>query len=190
MSSLAELLPFEDPPTSWFTSHPNFTRGCLTFLWNGLTSDTRKTYKAAKTSYNLFCKLHDLGAFPATTKSLAEWITWRANGSGGKRLKPSTIQIYLSAVRSKHVDRGLPTDVFDSDFLRRLQTGIKRLRPVQLKQQAEPLTSDLVERLASIPLDNNASSFVDDPNFKTANCVAFAGFLRSGEFMYDSMTEL
>ena len=119
--------------------------------------------------------------WPANENVLAEWISLRARGSTTERaLKPDTLQSYLSALRSVHVDRRLPTDVFESEWLHRIVMGIRRLTPHEFKARAAPITLDILEKITSPDAPT-----ADELNLNTACKVAFAGFLRSGEFLHD-----
>jgi hypothetical protein len=123
----------------------------------------------------------NLSPWPANENVLAEWLSLRARGSTTERaLKPDTLQSYLSALRSVHVDRRLPTDVFQSEWLYRIITGIRRLTPYEFKTRAAPITLDILEKITSAEPPT-----VDELNLDTACKVAFAGFLRSGEFLHD-----
>jgi hypothetical protein len=123
----------------------------------------------------------NLSPWPANENVLAEWLSLRARGSTTERaLKSDTLQSYLSALRSVHVDRRLPTDVFQSEWLYRIITGIRRLTPYEFKTRAAPITLDILEKITSAEPPT-----VDELNLDTACKVAFAGFLRSGEFLHD-----
>jgi hypothetical protein len=78
------------------------------------------------------------------------------------------------------VDRRLPTDVFQSEWLHRIITGIRRLTPHEFKARAAPITLDILEKITSPD-----ATTVDELNLDAACKVVFAGFLRSGEFLHD-----
>jgi hypothetical protein len=119
--------------------------------------------------------------WPANENVLAEWISLRARGSTTERaLKPDTLQSCLSALRSVHVDRRLPTDVFQSEWLHRIVMGIRRLIPHEFKARASPITLDILGKITS---PNAPTS--DKLNLDTAYKVAFV--LRSGEFLHDRL---
>jgi hypothetical protein len=184
MPSLAgpHFLQFQTPPPDWLAEVGHLSASCASFLWNGLSHDTRRVYSSARTSYEDFCSnIMDVVPWPANENVLAEWLSLRARGSTTERaLKPDTLQSYLSALRSVHVDRRLPTDVFQSEWLHRIITGIRRLTPHEFKVRAAPITLDILEKITS-----PEATTVDDLNLDTACKVAFAGFLRSGEFLHD-----
>jgi hypothetical protein len=133
---------------------------------------------------NTFAPSNKIKPWPASEESLGRWISIRASGTDSPLLgqgKPDTIQGYLSALRSRHVDLGLPTDVFDSEHLRRLLKGAKRLynRPVLERRL---ITRDILSRLTSpsLPGPRTGISDINALNFDTAFKVAFAGFFRLG----------
>jgi integrase len=114
---------------------------------------------------------------------LAEWAALRAHGAlHENKLSPDTLQSYVSALRSVHVDRGLPTDVFEHERLQRIINGIRRATPFQAKKKAAPLTPDILTQVTHPWQD---SLEIDNVNLDAAFKVAFAGFLRSGEFLND-----
>jgi hypothetical protein len=101
-----------------------------TLLWNGLAVDIRKRYQSPIKSYEYFCAINKISPWPASEESLGRWISIRATGSNSlllRQAKPDTIQGYLSALRSYHIDLRLNTDVFDSEYLERPLKGAKRL---------------------------------------------------------------
>jgi integrase len=117
-------------------------------------------------------------AWPTTVQPLAEWVTFRAHGSPDEdKLSPDTLQSYLSALRSVHVDRRLPTTVFESEFVHRVLKGLRRSTPLHDKSRAAPITRPILEQI----LVHNAID-TDDINVNAAFTSAFSGFLRSGEF--------
>ena len=183
MPPLAEFLHFENPPPSWLLEVGDLTPSCATFLWYGLATETRRAYNAARISFENFCASYSTPAFPAKLHMLAEWATLRAHGAlHENKLSPDTIQSYVSALRSVHVDRGLSTDVFEHERLQRIINGIRRATPFTAKKKAAPLTPEILTQVTQPWRD---SLDIDDVNLDAAFKVAFAGFLRSGEFLHD-----
>ena len=149
-------------------------------LWAGLSAATRKSYDAPVQSYQTFCAMRSLQPWPATKSTLCLWVTTRAFSSSEKhqsQLKPDTLQIYLSAIRSYHIDRCIPIEVFKSAFLARLVQGARNFfsgpRHARL-----PITPDLLTAITPSPISR------DDINMTAAFKLAFAGFLRMGEFTH------
>ncbi|KAF5384159.1 hypothetical protein D9615_003180 [Tricholomella constricta] len=135
-------------------------------------------------SYIDFVRLHpavldEPGKYlPATDKSIVEW----ACHLGDRGLQPKTIKSYLSAVRSLHVDEGLPFAACESETVRRVIRGIKRYRGERERSPKLPITPSLLQRLASISGDLSDGFNV---SFDAAIKTAWSGFLRCGEFTLD-----
>ena len=161
-------------------------------IWHGLSPSTRTTYRSARTSFEYFCAVRNQPAFPAQRLHLIEWATIRSTGSSEchqDRITSDTIASYFSALRSVHVDRGLPTTVFDDETLRRVLAGIKRRQPHHESSQAKPITLDILETAFNTNTDLSTmteSQKIDEINTVAAATVAYGGFLRSGEFTYES----
>jgi len=167
------------PPTfPQDTNSPSHQYALL--LWAGLSAGTRRSYQAATQSYEHYCGLHKLTAWPASEESLGRWIATRAFGSADRyqgQIKPDTIQSYVSALRSYHVDLGLPTAVFKSPTLDRLIQGARSLFQGSRRERL-PITRELLTTVTP------SSSSIDDVNVNAAFKLAFAGFLRMGEFTH------
>ena len=149
-------------------------------LWAGLTPGTRKSYEPAVRSFEHFCKFRNQEPWPANESMLGQWVTTRAYGSTDhlmSQLKPSTITSYLSALRSYHIDRRIDTLVFDSPHLLRLVQGAWSLFPSR-KHERLPITRDILTRITPPPTSR------DDYHIDAAFKLAFAGFLRMGEFTH------
>ena len=112
-----------------------------------------------------------------------EWVTGRVFGSAEPKqgqIKPKTVKSYLSALKSYHVDRNLDTQAFSSPRVNRMLSGARSLFP-QIKKERLPITKDVLEQVTSVvPIS------IEDLNIDTAFKVAWAGFLRMGEFTYTS----
>lgn len=104
-----------------------------------------------------------------------EWVS----SLGFRGLQPNTIKNYLSALRSLHVDEGLPFDACESETVKRAIRGIKRFFGEKDRNPKQPITLEILQKLASIPGD------LEDPfnaSFDAAIKLAWAGFMRCGEF--------
>ena len=186
MPSMAELLNFNPPlkEQEHELKHLKLSNDALYFLWHGLAPDTRTGYNSAKKSYEYYCGQFRLQAWPAQEKTLVEWITGRGTGRSklkyqGK-VKPGTIASMLSALQSVHVDRKYSLNLFDSPWLKRVLDGIKRCQPTLTPtKKAKPISLSTLHKLV-----DSCSSSLSDIHFSTACKVAFAGFLRLGEFTY------
>jgi len=84
-------------------------------------------------------------------------------------------------LRSAHIERSLDTSVFDAPVIKRVIRGAKRVYGEGVKKLRLPLTAPILHKVI-----NEARDDFDSVNIKAALCVAFAGFLRSGEFTWDT----
>lgn len=117
MSTLAGPLEFNAPPAEFINSITDLSTPAKTLLWYGLSPNTRSGYNSAINSYTLFCASYGTQAWPALEPILIEWVTGRVFGSAAPKqgqIQPKTVESYLSALKSYHVDRNLPTDAFSS----------------------------------------------------------------------------
>lgn len=152
-----------------------------TLLWYRLEAKTRYNYLTAKRSYQTYCQIHQLEPWPATTRNLECWVALRAYGSKLPRqhqISFKTIRSYLSALRSIHINNNWPPKVFENKRLRRIIQGAAHIFP-HLKKNRFPITKDILQKII-IPRPHSLA----DLNHNTVFIVAWAGFLRSGEFTY------
>lgn len=183
MPALVDIIDFEAPPREFFDNIGTVSSPCTTLLWLGLSPGTRANYSTAIRSFEFYCSDKGLDPWPAKEQILGEWITVRAFGntcSSEGKLKADTISSYLSALRSVHVDRRIPTTVFDSPWLERLVKGARRAF-VQRRKDRLPIGKDVLAKITSPP-----TRTTDDLNCLAAFKVAWAGFLRLGEITYKS----
>lgn len=150
-------------------------------LWYGLEKKTRGVYRSAIQSYEFFCHYYNFEAWPATSRTLEKWVATRAFGSRlpkQKQLAGKTIRSYLAALRSVHVDGNWPVEVFENHRLRRIIRGALRMFP-HLNKVRLPITKRVLRKII-----HRRALDVSELNFDVACKVAWAGFLRSGEFTY------
>ena len=116
-------------------------------------------------------------AFPATSKVLADWVAHLAN----KRPKAKTLKAYITGVRSIHVDMGYEDlSPFHSPRLERVIAGLRRMRGEAETRERRPITKDLL--LQMLPYFDRETR--EGSTLHAAFCLAFAGFLRIGEFTH------
>jgi hypothetical protein len=166
------------PPPEWVDKIGSCTRTLSNFLWSGLGKETRTVYQSGQNSWETFTRMNNFTAYPATELGLGEFICSRAVGSlGVTRISPDSIQANLSAIKSIHVDRRVECFVFDSPWIKRILAGIRRCYSSPRSKQAEPMTEEVLQRITDVNTTN-----LQQLNFSVASIVAFAGFLRMGEF--------
>ena len=153
------------------------TDKCQFYLTNGLAPSTRQVYASAQRQFLDFCSQDtpfepSQPLLPASEQTLMRFCTHLAD-----RLHHSSIKVYLSAVRSLHIDYGFPDPIVNRLQLQRLLRGIKRHQGPNLPQH-QPVTADLMSVL------HKSLDFVstDSVMLWTAYFLGFFGFLRAGEF--------
>jgi integrase len=98
-----------------------------------------------------------------------------------RNVRPATAKAYISALRSLHLRNNHDTSAFDDPRVSLILEGGKKVFGEGTRRIRLPLTSDILARI--IPRVSNDK---DGLNLKAALCVAFAGFLRSGEFTWET----
>ena len=174
---------FEPPPQEFIDSITNVSYPVKTLLWYGLSTKTRQGYDTAISSNTLFCATRGVISWPASELILAEWIAGRVFGSNmvkQNRITANTIQSYLSALRSYHIDHHLSIDAFSSPLIDRMLKGARHIYP-HSKKECLSITKDILVKITStIPIS------IEEINIDTAFKVAWAGFLRLGEITYSN----
>jgi len=150
---------------------------CQNFLSEGLALSTRKTYASAKNKFINFClqlgKVHPNGS-PCPAE---EWTLCLFATSLAESVRHSTIKVYLSAVRSLHIEQGLPDPLLNCLQLQRVVRGIKRTQGCSSYQRL-PITDEIMMVICrSLDL-----GLPDHCMFWAACTLAYFGFLRSAEF--------
>ena len=145
-------------------------------LDNALAPATRKNYDSARSSYESLCRHFGYTPFPASIKTITHWLA-----EVMRKAKPATAKGYLKALRSTHVEKGLATIVFNDPRIELVIRGGKGVYGEGDKKLRLPLTAPILCKVV-----NEIRDDYDGINLKAALCVAFAGFLRSGESTWDN----
>ena len=117
-------------------------------------------------------KLHPSGSpCPTDEWTLCLFATFLA-----RSVQHSSIKVYLSAVRSLHIEEGFPNPLVNCLRLQRVVRGIKRTQGCSQVQRL-PITDDILLNIFN-SLD---LSLPDHCMFWAARTLAYFGFLRSAE---------
>ena len=174
---------FDPPPQEFIDSIQNVSYAVKTLLWYSLSTRIRQGYHTAISSYTLFCATRGVRAWPASELILAEWVAgrvFRADMVKQNRITANTIQSYLSAPRSYHVDHHLPVQAFSSLLIDRMLKGAHHIYPHSKKERL-PITKEILIKIASvIPIS------IEEINIDAAFKVTWAGFFRLGEITYSN----
>ena len=100
-------------------------------------------------------------------------------------MAPSTIRVYLAAVRHAQILEGFPEPREASSLprLHLVQSGIRRARAEAstLSRQRLPITPALLHRMRPVPLTEGGALAYDDVLLWSAATMCFFGFFRAGE---------
>jgi len=110
----------------------------------------------------------------------------------GGQCAPTTIKKKLSALRTAHIDAGFDATHLVSSVIETTIRGIKRFHGERGEGRAIPITLPVLERILAT-LDQYptiAGGRRNADNCATAFAMAFAGFLRMGEFTYTSFDRM
>ena len=170
------------PPESWFSHlhQSGLSRVAAYYLWRGLAPSTRRNYDTPRSRFTLFCTLsnfrHQNGCcFPAKAIWLIEWLVSLAG-----TVKVKTLKLYLAGVKSYQLDLGLECSAFIDPRLERTIQEIKRDHNEPERRSRTPLTRPYLLQILTCLSRLDYNHVV----LRAAFTLAFAAFLRVGEFTY------
>lgn len=151
---------------------------CFGFLSRGLADSSRRTYASGMKKfwsfYALFPDLFPSSPIPASEYQLMMFVSWLAQS-----LSPASVDVYLAAVRSYHIDWGFSDPTEKKPRLRRVLQGIHRSH-VGSRAPRRPITRDLLCTIHRTLF--RVDTGFDTVMFWSACSLAFYGFLRVSEF--------
>ena len=183
----------EPPPQNWLELVGG-DRLEAYYLWHGLSASTWRSYRNTPEQYARFYKIKGYPAphFPAVPARSRPWIAAEAEkmvrekGSlAGKSLKRK-----VGAFKSYHDDMGWDTPIINGRVERVIRVA-NRWHGISKKDQPIPITLPILRRILTY-IRQLPSSFGGATSAKavvTAFTLAFACFLRMGEFTHDKYDE-
>ena len=120
----------------------------------------------------------DGNVLPASQCTVMEWVT----SLGAQGLQPKTIKAYLAGLRSLHINSDLPFTACEAPVVQCLIRGIKHYHGECARHPKLPITLNIL-RMLCMALSESTSAI--DHTMKAVMTLAFAGFLRCGEFTLD-----
>ena len=150
---------------------------CHFFLAQGLAQSTQKSYASGQRRFIAFCrqagKLHPDGSpCPVEEWTLCLFVSFLADS-----IQHASIKVYLSAIRSLHIEQGFPDPLLNCLRLQQVMRGIKRF-------QGSPVAARLpiTDSLMMVIRQSLNVTLHDHCMFWAACTLAYFGFLRSAEF--------
>ena len=144
-------------------------------LGSALTAGSKKSYQRAWVSFQIFYdRFYGSSSpqLPLSSPQLAPFISYLS----AKKLAPSTITCYLSAISYVHKTKGYidPTKLF---LVHKLLTAVSRQRLADLRL---PITRPVLHELIK-SLQHTTSSAFQRSLYSAMFLLAFYGFFRVGE---------
>ena len=132
----------------WYQTYAHLYPYVAFFLWHGVSSLTRSTYRTGQKSFTDFIALHlqfrntDGSVLPASQTALLEWVTWI---SSIKRIQPKTIKLYITHLQSAPVNAEPPFMACKSPLLKWVIRGFKQYLGKADRKPKFPITSEVLE---------------------------------------------
>ena len=160
---------------------PSLARALLKAVTESNAETTRRGYQSATNKYVKFCELRKLDPWPVQEEVLGAWIVRLMT-----TVKPSSLRVYLAAVKGENQLLGFQWSMQNSFIVQRVLKYVKRTLPTGGKGEKFAVTLDvLVTILPLLPRWPDLTTLAyDDLVFALASICAVLGFLRGGEFTY------
>lgn len=143
----------------------------------GLAPSTHKVYTSAQNKFFNFCAQAGRLQADGSPCPADEWTLCLFVSFLSESVRHSSIKVYLSAIRSLHVERGFPDPLVNCLRLQRIVRGIKRSQGSTQLQRLPITDSVMLVIFKSLNL-----TLYDHCMFWAACTLAYFGFLRSAEF--------
>ena len=108
-------------PAAAALAHADLVRRAAEYAQSGKAENTRKAYAAGWRAFLAFCEAHGAPALPATSATVAAFLTDLA--TSGKSV--STVNSYLTAVKFEHAQAG-QINPCDHPLVAQIMAGIRR----------------------------------------------------------------
>ena len=153
------------------------------YFHSGLAPSSHRSYDSAKRRFINFCSKASQDPLPVNENLLCRFTAYLAE----EGLAPSTIKLYLSAVRHLQISMGLPDPkIGDMACLEQVVKGAKREygKKNPGKKERLPITPDILLQMKEVW--NSHPKAFDNIMLWAACCLCYFGFLRSGEITVPS----
>jgi len=164
----------------WFITVDKLSQIAEQLVRSGVRPSTRRVYDSVQNQYVSFCQSHGLVAVPASEHTILLFVAQLFV----KGLKASSVRVYMSSIRSLHVQNGFVEGVTNTD---RVKLAIRAIEINQAPPvQKLPITLTILQKVHVIIDHSNYSSIL----IWCAMCVAHFACLRTGEFVAKSQTDI
>ena len=183
MASIILLSPPLFPIIGATVNVQNLRRLSQQYYLSGLSPSTRKAYQVGFQAYKAFCTNTNRQRI-ATSEATLLFITYLADWS----CSPSTIKVYLAAIRNAHEAQGAHKHFMEASTpcLQQVMKGIQREHATATRHRIRkpitiPIMLQIQQMLSKVPSHHNLMIWA-------VCCTAYFAFLRCSEFTTPSQT--